>query len=147
MFGLPTLKLALAGGAAASLIALGAGLDRTLPVIGANAAIARVSADRDAWRASSVAWRQAQADTRLLAVAWAGSFREAKALRIAERVTAIGAVDAAARSCDARVSAARRSAAAIHSLVTQEVPRDPQGCPVRQLLDPRRMRDALTPPG
>lgn len=93
---------------------------------GAEARAARLLKDRDDWRSASRAWQSA-------AVAAQASFKAAEKLRAAEHGRAVVAVTESAKACDARVASARRSAAAIANLVNREVPRDPQGCPVRSI--------------
>lgn len=53
--------------------------------------------------------------------------------------------DDAAKACDARVADARRSAQRIASLMELPHATDPAGCPVRDLLPPDQLREALTP--
>ena len=98
-----------------------------------TARAARLVGERDAWEAAAGRWRTAHAESEALRV------RETGAARIA-------AIDAA-RSCEARVETARRSARAIQCIITQEVPHDAQGCPARGLVPVERLRDALTPSG
>lgn len=94
--------------------------------------------DRDAQRTAAVGWAKS-------ALGWRKSFRESEELRAREGVAARKSLAEAAGACAARVAAARKSAAAIRSIVTQEVPRDPQGCPVRGIVRADRLRDALAP--
>ncbi len=86
---------------------------------------------RDAWEAAAGRWRAAH--------------KQSEALRVRETGAARIAAVEAARSCEARVETARRSARAIQSIINQEVPHDAQGCPVRGLVPAERLRDALTP--
>lgn len=60
--------------------------------------------------------------------------------------TAVGDANETAAACEARLAEARRSSAAIRDLLNQEVPRDPQGCPVRAMLDPDGVREAIGAP-
>lgn len=128
--------------AIAGVLCLVAGglLDRCAPIVGAQAQIERVKADRDSWKAASVSWERA-------ASGWKASFRQAEALRDQEADQARTAITEAANACDARISKARQSAAAIAALVTQEPKRDPNGCAVRALLHPDQLRLALDPAG
>ena len=50
-----------------------------------------------------------------------------------------------ADQCTARVDEARASARRIETIIEREVPRDPQGCPVRILLTADGLRQALQP--
>ena len=76
---------------------------------------------------------------------WRRSFEAAEGLRAEERKSAVRAVAAAASSCAVRIAEARRSATAIHSIVTEETTHDPKGCPDRRLVPAERLRDALAP--
>lgn len=93
-------------------------------------------ANAKAWEKSSDAWsRNAQG--------WEAGFHKAEGLRASETTQARTAVDEGEKLCDARVAEARRSSAAIRAIVTKEPRRDPQGCPIRELVDPGSLRDAL----
>ena len=135
---------ALAG--AAALFAAGALAATFTPLVGANARVDRARASVEGLKADVRAWKRSQADTAAVAVAWARARGESEALRKAETRRAINAVSADAAACDARIATARRSAAALSALIHKEPTRDAHGCPVRQLLDPRQLRDALRPP-
>jgi len=100
----------------------------------------RLTKDRDQWRAAAANWRRA-------AGGWRASFQDAEKLRAREAAAARVAVDAATKACAGRVAGARRSAAAIKDVVTEEVSRDPRGCPARGLVPAGRLRDALIPRG
>lgn len=140
MFGLPSWAAKLIGYAAvvAAVLALGAGLWHKFPVIGPAAVQRRLTDERDTARETA-------ARNRALAIAWATSAGKSEGLRQREKTDARAAVNAEARACTARVAEARRSALAIRSITRQETPRDPQGCPVRQLVPSDRLRDALQP--
>jgi hypothetical protein len=97
---------------------------------------ATAEANSRAWEKSSDAWSAA-------AGGWRASFRAAEGVRKAETTQARAAVDEGEKLCDARVAEARRSSAAIRAIVTKEPRRDPQGCPIRELVDPGSLRDAL----
>lgn len=105
-----------------------------------------LQAKRRAAEAEAADWRGATETWEANAKAWEASFRKAEAYRAQEHAAAVAAVNQAQAACDARVAQARKSALAIHNLVTKEVPRDPQGCPVRQLVDPRELRNAIGAP-
>lgn len=91
-----------------------------VPVIGPGARIERLSNERDALKA--------KAD-------------------MLERFQQIAADDAQSQAdqCQARVDEARRSTRAIETIVTREVPRDPQGCHLRPVVGSDELRDALQP--
>lgn len=97
-----------------------------------------LAADRDAWKAATGQW---------VAVAgqWEANFRAAEKLRREETATAGVAQTLASAQCAARVAEARRSAIAINDILHQEIPREPNGCPSRRLIDPDRLRGALQP--
>lgn len=60
--------------------------------------------------------------------------------------TAVDDSNDSAAACEARLAEARRSSVALRNLLNQEVPRDPQGCPVRAMLDPDGVREAIGAP-
>lgn len=99
-----------------------------------------LSRDRDAWKTAAGRWEASARGLR-------ASFDEAEAIRGREATRARTAAGEAARACDARVAAARRSARAIETIVTKEVARDANGCPARGLVPGERLRDALVPAG
>lgn len=94
--------------------------------------------DRDGWKAAAGRW---EASARGLQAA----FAEAERLRRQEARVAQAATAQAAKSCETRVAAARRSARAIETIVRQEVTHDAKGCPDRRLVPVERLRDALAP--
>lgn len=111
-----------------------------LPVVGPGARIERLSTDRDEWRDKAREWiAYGRAEKR--------AFDESERLRRVEYGQGVRALNDAAALCDTRVARARASAAAIKTIVTKEVPRDPQGCPVRVLVDPSELREAIAPAG
>jgi len=124
----------LAGCGAVVLVAVLALLSAYLA--GAAARNAKLSDDRDAWRTTARGYLAASK-------AWEANFRGSEAARGRERERAEGAVNASAKACDVRVSAARRSAAAIQSIVTKEVRYDESRCPVRAVVGAGELRDAL----
>ena len=101
------------------------------PFIGPAARIERLTKERDAARLAVKAWEK-----RANAIASA---------RDRDNKNAVQSAADASIACDARVAAARKSAQAIRTIVTREVPRDPQGCPVRGIVPSGELRDALSP--
>jgi hypothetical protein len=77
--------------------------------------------------------------------AWEASYRQADALRREEQGRALRAVSEAGTQCDARVSAARRSASAIQTIIQKVPTYDSTGCPVRSVIGSRELSDALAP--
>jgi len=77
--------------------------------------------------------------------AWEASYRQADALRREEQGRAQRAVSEAGAQCDARVSAARRSASAIQTIIQKVPTYDSTGCPVRSVIGSRELSDALAP--
>ncbi len=77
--------------------------------------------------------------------AWEASYRQADALRREETGRALRAVSEAGAQCDARVSAARKSANAIQTIIQKVPTYDPSGCPVRSVIGSRELSDALAP--
>ena len=125
---------------AGTLFASGIAADRFTPIIGANARIQHFKADRDAWREKAQGWiAYGRAEKK--------AFDESERLRGVENGRAVEALNEAGQACSARVARARASAAAIRTIVTKEPRRDPQGCPLRELVPVGELRDALTPPG
>jgi hypothetical protein len=96
-------------------------------------------------RAGRDAWKKTADKNQALAEAWAKRAGQSEGLRKAESKTAVAAVNATETACAARVDAARRSADAIIKLISKEPRRDPQGCPIRELLDARSLRNATRP--
>lgn len=121
----------LAGVAVALALALAA-----IYLAGVSAGKAKVSGDRDTWRATARNYLAS-------AKAWEGSFRRAESIRGDERAQAERAVSAVTQACDARIATARRSAAAIQSIVTKETRYDESHCPVRAVVGAGELRDAL----
>jgi hypothetical protein len=79
------------------------------------------------------------------AAAWEASYRQADALRREEQGRALRAVSEAGAQCDARVSAARKSANAIQTIIQKVPTYDSTGCPVRSVIGSRELSDALAP--
>lgn len=77
----------------------------------------------------------------------AGLERDAVAEQARENAqTAVDDSNDTAAACEARLAEARRSSVVLRNLLNQEVPRDPQGCPVRAMLDPDGVREAIGAP-
>jgi hypothetical protein len=77
--------------------------------------------------------------------AWEASYRQADALRREEQGRALRAVSEAGAQCDARVSAARKSANAIQTIIQKVPTYDPNGCPTRERIPSSLLNDALRP--
>lgn len=132
------MNLYLALGVAGAIFASGIATDRMTPVIGANARIQH-------FKAESAAWRKKADDWVAYGKAEKAAFAESERLRRTENSRAVEALNEAGQVCSVRVARARASAVAIHAIVTKEPRRDPQGCPLRELVPARELRDALTP--
>jgi len=124
------------GLAAFAIFAAGVAADRLTPFVGANAQIARE-------REATTKWRDQAGENGRAAFAWKGRAESSERNRGIEQATARTSATNAQAACDARVATARRSAAAIHAIVSREVPRDANDCPVRQLVPAGELRDAF----
>lgn len=111
-----------------------------LPVVGFGAQIVRAELEADTWKQSAADWQKASNG-------WESSFRSSEALRKREQDRAVDAVDLERTACTALVNEARRSAVVIEKIVTKEPTYDANRCPVRELVDPDSLREALTGPG
>lgn len=111
-----------------------------LPVVGFGAQIVRAELEADTWKQASLDWRKSSRG-------WESSFRSSEANRKKEQDRAVDAVDLERIACSALVNEARRSAVVIEKIVTKEPTYDANRCPVRELVDPDRLREALTDPG
>ena len=117
----------------------------TVPII-ACLALAGVQTLR--LKASDASLHASRLETRAekaRAAAWEASYRQADALRREEQGRALRAVSEAGAQCDARVSAARRSASAIQTIIQKVPTYDSTGCPVRGVIGSRELSDALAP--
>lgn len=121
-----------------AVIAVVIGIWENVPGIGPRA---RVEHQREL----VMKWRGAYEEWRSYGKAERAAFLESERLRKAEAEVARGALQSAEKSCGVRLAEARRSAAAIRSIVTQEPSHDAQGCPVRGVVPPNQLRDALQP--
>lgn len=108
-----------------------------LPVVGFGAQIVRAELKADTWEQAAADWRRASRG-------WESSFRSSEANRKMEQDRAVDAVDLERTACTALVNEARRSAVVIEKIVTKE-PTMVSGCPVRELVDPALLSDALSP--
>jgi hypothetical protein len=118
--------------------ALGALAYQYTPLIGPQARLARLEASRDSWRKSADDWKRA-------AGGWQASFKAAEALRVSEHSAAVDGLADAQKQCDLRVKDARASAIIIRRIVDAPPKSDAAGCPVRVVVDPGSLRDALQP--
>jgi hypothetical protein len=116
------------------------------PVIAACIALAAVQTLRlDSAKASLHASRLETRAEKARARAWEASYRQADAVRREEQGMALRAVSEAGAQCDARVSAARKSANAIQTIIQKVPTYDPNGCPTRSSVPVDSLRDALKP--
>ena len=118
--------------------ALGALAYQYTPLIGPQARLARLESSRDGWRKSADDWKRA-------AGGWQASFRKAEVLRVAEHASAVNGLADAQKQCDLRVKEARASAITIRRIVDAPPKSDAAGCPLRVVVDPGSLRDALQP--
>lgn len=109
-----------------------------LPVVGFGAQIVRAELKADTWEQSAADWRRASRG-------WESSFRSSEANRKMEQDRAVDSVDLERKACTARIAEARRSARVIETIVTKEPTYDANRCPVRELVDPGQLREALDP--
>jgi len=128
---------AIAGVASAAVLI---GSYHMLPFVGPGARIASLKED-----VAAAAEREATA--KRAAAAWEVSFRSSEAARLGDQHAAAAAVTAANQACDTRLGEARRSTKIIERIVNAPVKSDASGCPVRSLVDPGELRDALNPSG
>lgn len=98
----------------------------------------KIRSDRDRWHKSAdtydAAWKS-----------WAASYWESERLRGEDSRQAVNASSEDAKACDIRVKSARASSSAITRIVTKEVQCAPGSVPVRSLISPVELRNALTP--
>lgn len=119
---------------------VGAFLWTWTPIVGPAAQHARLEAKHAAAVQAARKWEG-------YARGWMASFYGAEGVREDERVNARQAVAQLQGQCDARVAEARQSARVIERIVTKEPTYDETRCPVRSLVDPGQLRDALRPAG
>lgn len=116
-----------------------------VPVVAAMAFSGVYALQLKATKASLHASRLETARETARARAWEASYRQADALRREEQGRALRAVSEAGAQCDARVSAARKSANAIQTIIQKVPTYDPNGCPTRERVPVDSLRDALKP--
>lgn len=109
-----------------------------LPVVGFGAQIVRAELEADTWKQSAADWRTSSRG-------WESSFRSSEANRKVEQDRAVDSVEDERKACTARIAEARRSARVIETIVTKEPTYDANRCPVRELVDPGQLREALDP--
>ncbi|WP_312144268.1 hypothetical protein [Brevundimonas sp.] len=117
---------------------MGAIIWHFLPVIGPADRLARATQVTADWKA------QADEQARQ-ARNWRASYTASETLRKQETTDAIDAVASEIERCAARVTEARQSARIIERIVTKEPTYDQNRCPVRELVDPDQLRQALQP--
>lgn len=117
---------------------LGAVFWHNLPVVGPAARLDRSAAEVADWSKAAGDWKRTAAN-------WKASFTASETLRKQETTDAIEAVASEIERCAARVSEARQSARVIERIVTKEPTYDANRCPVRELVDPDQLRQALQP--
>jgi len=118
--------------------ALGALAYQYTPIIGPQARLARLEISRDSWRTSADEWKRASGG-------WQASFKKSEALRVSEHGEAVNILADAQKQCELRVKEARASAITIRRIVDAPAKSDPAGCPLRVVVDPGSLRDALQP--
>lgn len=88
----------------------------------------------------------ARDDADRLAQGWEQAFQASEKARRQDHVATIAGYGDADRQCDARLAAARKSGAALQTLIQRPVTHDQAtGCPVRELTPPGLLRDVLKP--
>lgn len=117
---------------------LGAVVWHNLPVVGPAARLDRAAAETSSWKIASEDWERSSRN-------WKASFTASETLRKQETSDAIVSVASEIERCAARVTEARQSARVIERIVTKEPTYDANRCPVRELVDPDQLRQALQP--
>lgn len=90
--------------------------------------LATMTANRDAWQRNALGWQ--------------ASFRASEKLRRQDRQTALTDAATSRDQCEDRVAAARRSRAAIRTIV-ERPPTIVNGCPARETVGAGELRGAL----
>lgn len=70
-------------------------------------------------------------------------FDKSEALRKSDQLAAIGSINAAQADCTVRIAEAKRSASAIRKIVNAQPKLDQNNCPVRNVIDPGLLQNAL----
>jgi hypothetical protein len=122
--------------AAGVFIGLGVWIAHKAPFIGLDATVSRLTQDRNAWQTSANQFKAALASER-------AAFAQDAALRGQEQAQAVQALTTADKACAARVATARQSSAAIAAITTKAPTYDQNHCPVRVLVAPDSLRNAL----
>lgn len=120
------------------LIAVGILLAHFAPVVGAKARLASLEEKRAALEENRDVWKRS-------AEGWEASYDLSEHNRQAEAIIAREAAASLIEQCGARVAEARASARVVERIVTKEPSYDEDRCPVRSVVDPDLLRDALTP--
>lgn len=117
---------------------MGAAAWHFLPGIGPGDRLHRAALETAGWKSEAE-------DQARFARNWKASFTASETLRRQETTDAIEAVTSEIERCAARVTEARQSARVIERIVTKEPTYDANRCPVRELVDPDQLRQALQP--
>lgn len=92
--------------------------------------------ERELYRRSAIAWEGH-------ARGWYANYNTSDRLRRAEQGRSVRAVDDLRSSCEARLARARESERAIERIVTREVVRDENNCPVRGVVTSNELQSAI----
>jgi hypothetical protein len=135
---LPPFVTALAVRAAlwGAVAAAGAVAWQFTPIIGPSAVQRALREDLSEARDISQQWERA-------ALGWQTAFGASERTRADEQKVARAAVETDQQACNVRVAEARRSSAAIRTIITKEPRYDAKGCPVRAMSRADELRDAL----
>jgi len=125
--------------------AIGASVDRCAPIVGANAQAERLKTQLAAMEDRAIEWERAARGWKLTAGDWWRNAGEWKVAYFKQRSSSRLAVQEVERACRQDLAEARRSAAAIETLIAKEPERDPAGCAIPDLYNPRELRDAVWP--
>lgn len=119
-----------------AVAALGAFLGYYAPIVGSRVAIVKAEGQALTWERTANSYKATSEK-------WRKIFEQSEGLRRQEA----GAVDSdfriARAQCDSEIAAARSSARVIERIVTKAPTYDQNHCPVRELVDPGQLRDAL----
>lgn len=121
---------------AALFIGAGIWIAHKAPFIGLDATVSRLTKDRDAQKAQALAnWQWGTAEK--------AAFDKSESLRADEAKQANASATSADKVCAGRVATARQSTAAIAAITTKAPTYDSKSCPVRVLVAPDSVRNAL----